>query len=230
MPAGAVALVAVIGAGLAIALGASGSSTIVTTTTTTTPGVTSSTATTASTTTTPPATTSMSSATPPTTTQIYSPANASGGLAVSVSRRANGSCFTTSNVTTRTDAYRCTVGNNLYDPCFSVNQSQVLCPLDGPWANHGLLMDVSSLPSTPGGSQDQGTNGQPWAIQLSGGTNCMSISGATSLIAGQRLGYDCTGGVGLYGNVQRSGPVWMIFVGTPHSSTLAPKPIMVAWF
>ena len=225
--AGAAALVAVIGAGVAIAVGASGSKTIVTTTTTTTPGANGSTATTS---TTPPATTSTSSTAPPTATRIYSPANASGGLAVPVSRKANGSCFTTSNVTTRTDAYRCTVGNELFDPCFSVSQSQVVCPFDGPWANSGLLINVSSLPSAAGGSQDQGTNGQPWAIQLAGGTNCLSISGATSLIAGQRLGYQCTGGVGLYGNVQRSGPAWMIFVGTPNSSTLAPRPIMVAWF
>ena len=220
--AGAAALVAVIIAGVAIALGASGSGPSPTTTPITTP----------TTTTTPPTTSSTTSTTStaqPTATQIYSPANASGGLAVSAPRSANGSCFGTSNVTTRTDAYRCMAGNEIYDPCFFVNQTQVLCPNDGPWTNRGLLLNVSTLPSAPS-SQGQGTGGQPWAVQLAGGTNCLSISGATNLIAGQRLGYQCSGGVGLYGNVQRSGSAWMIYVGTPHSATLALRPIAIAWF
>ena len=217
--AGAAALVAVIGVGVAIALGASGSGpATTTTTTTTTPRTTSSTSTSISTT----------STAQPTAKQIYSPANASGGLAVSA-RSEGGSCFGSSNVTTRTDAYRCMSGNQIYDPCFFVNQTQVLCPNSGPWTNRGLLLNVGTLPSAPG-TQDQGTNGQPWAIQLDTGTNCVAISGATDVIAGQRLGYDCSGGVGLYGNVQRSGPAWTIYVGTPHSATLSLRPIAVAWF
>jgi Protein kinase domain len=222
--AGAAALVAIIGVGVAIALGSSGSglTTTTTTTTTTTPTTTSTTSTSTS------SSTSSTVAAQPTATQIYSPANASGGLAVSA-RSAGGSCFGSSNVTTRTDAYRCMSGNDIYDPCFFVNQTQVLCPNGGPWTNRGLLLNVGTLPSTPA-TQDQGTKGQPWAIQLGSGTNCLAISGATNLIAGQRLGYECSGGVGLYGNVQRSGSAWMIFVGTPHSATLSLRPIAVAWF
>lgn len=155
--------------------------------------------------------------------------HASGGLAVANPKTGRGNCFTTSNVTTRSDAYRCTSGNNIYDPCFFVNQTQVLCPSDGPWAATGLLLNVHSLPST-GSVSDQGTHGQPWAIQLADGTRCLAVSGATNEIAGQRLGYFCKGGIGLYGNVQRSAPGWTIFVGSPHSTTLAMKPIGVAWF
>ena len=40
----------------------------------------------------------------------------------------------------------------------------------------------------------------------------------------------CPGGVGLYGNVNKSAPVWTIFTGMPHSATLAMKPIAIAWF
>ena len=221
--AGAAALVAVIGVGVAIALGASGSGPG-TTPPTTTPPTTSSTSISTSTS----STTSSTSTAQPTAKQIYSPANASGGLAVSA-RSAGGSCFGSSIVTTRTDAYRCMSGNQIYDPCFFVNQSQVLCPKSGPWTNRGLLLNVGTLPSTPG-TQDQGTKGQPWAIQLGSGSKCLAISGATDVIAGQRLGYDCSGGVGLYGNVQRSGLAWMIYAGTPHSATLSLRPIAVAWF
>jgi len=216
LAAGGAALAAVIGVGVALALSSGGSGPATTTTTVSTKGSTSS-------------STTSSATAQATATQIYSPANASGGLAVSNPKTASGSCFTTSNVTARNDAYRCMTGNNIVDPCFFVNQTQVLCPVDGPWANSGLLLNVGSLPSPPG-SQNQGTGGQPWAIQLPGGTNCLPISGATTVIAGQRLAYECNGGVGLYGSVQRSGSVWMIFVGTPHSTTLKMKPISVAWF
>ena len=157
----------------AIALGASGSGPATTSTTTSL-----STSTQSSTSTSTSTTSAATITAQPTSTQIYSPANASGGLAVSA-RSKPGSCFTTSNVTTRTDAYRCMSGNDIYDPCFFVNQTQVLCPSSGPWTNRGLLLNVGTLPSPPG-TADQGTKGQPWAIQLGRGTNCLEISGATT--------------------------------------------------
>jgi serine/threonine protein kinase len=214
--AGATALVAVIGAGVAIALGATGSGKTVTTTSTTTPTTTST-----STTVTPQ----------PTATKIFNPVNTSGALAVSVTKTQRGNCWTTSETAARTDAYRCMSGNNIYDPCFTaVQPGQALCPVDGPWSNSGVLLTHSGPVAGLTPNKDEGTRGPPWAIQLGDGTNCLAISGATSLIAGQRLGYGCSGGVGLYGEVQRKGSVWMIYVGTAHSATLAVKPIAVAWF
>ena len=52
---------------------------------------------------------------------------------------------------------------------------------------------------------------------------------AVPVIAGQPLRYECGGGVGLYGNVQRSS-VWTIYEGTAHNATLQPRPIAIAWF
>ncbi len=227
LAAGIAAAVLVIGAGVAIALGAvgSGTGTTVTSTTIVTPTRSSAVSTASSTT-----STTASTAAQPTATKIYSPVNADGGLAVSVTNTRKGSCFTTSDTAERPDAYRCTVGNNIYDPCFTVNATQALCPVNGPWANRGLLLNGAALPNGTTPNQDAGTKGPPWAIQLADGTNCLEISGATTVTAGQRLGYVCPGGVGLYGNAQRSSPAWMIYVGTAHSATLATKPIAVAWF
>jgi hypothetical protein len=120
-------------------------------------------------------------------------------------------------------------GNDIYDPCFTVNQTQVLCPTEGPWANKGVLVNVPALPAA-GGIKNQGTSGQPWAIQLADGAQCLPISGASNVIANQRLNFECTGGVGLYGNVQRSGSVWMIYVSAPQSGQIALRPIATAWF
>jgi hypothetical protein len=122
------------------------------------------------------------------------------------------------------------VGNNLFDPCFQVNSNQSLCPTAGPWANSGILLNNAALAAGTSPNQDLGTKGPPWALQLASGTKCLAISGATTLIAGQRLAYFCPGGVGLYGNVKRSGSAWMIYVGTSHSATLSLAPIAVAWF
>jgi hypothetical protein len=133
-------------------------------------------------------------------------------------------------VVSRNDAYRCTIANELYDPCFSTSASQVLCPTQGPWSNTGVLIDTpGGLPSTAG-IKDTGTSGQPWAIELADGTKCLPISGASNVIANQRLNFDCTGGVGLYGNVQRSSPTWEIYVGEPHSALLKRGPIAIAWY
>jgi hypothetical protein len=178
-------------------------------------------------------TTSTTPTTPrpaPTATQLFSPANAGGGLAVSVTKRASGACFTGSIVAMRSDAWRCTVGNVIFDPCISVNQDQVLCPSSGPWTNSGVLVSLpGGLPAALA-DQNQGTGGQPWAVQLASGAQCLAISGATTVISGQRLAYNCTNGLGLYGNVQRSGPAWMIFTGGAHSAQIKLQPIATAWF
>jgi serine/threonine protein kinase len=213
LAAGGAALVAVIGAGVAIALGSSGSGNTVTTTSTTTP------------------TTHPTTPTPqPTAVKIFNPVNTSGGLAVSVTTTQRGNCWTSSETAAREDAFRCMSGNNIMDPCFRTQDGQALCPVNGPWSNSGILLTHAG--PAPGliPNKDQGTRGPPWAIQLADGTNCLEISGATSVIAGQRLGYACPGGVGLYGNPQRANSAWKIYVGTTHSATLAVKPIAVAWF
>lgn len=176
------------------------------------------------------ASTTTAAAQTPTSVRIFSPVNASGGLAVSVTGRANGSCFTGSIVIVRPDAWRCSVGNNLYDPCFEVNQAQVLCPSSGPWTNTGKLVNVPSGLSDASGGKNQGTSGQPWAIELADGSRCLPISGASNVVAGQRLSFDCTGNLGLYGNIKRSSTTWMIYTGSPHSAQLALRPIGIVWY
>jgi len=219
LAAGAVVLVALIGVAVAVAAGGSGPGPTTPTSTPTSASV-------------PASTSSSTPTTPapkPTAAQIFVPVNADGGLAVAVTQHVSGSCFSTSNVILRSDAFRCMAGNDIYDPCFTVNQTQVLCPTEGPWANRGVLVNVPGLPST-GGIKNQGTTGQPWAIQLADGSQCLPISGASNVIANQRLNFECTGGVGLYGNVQRSGSVWMIYVSAPQSGQIALRPIATAWF
>jgi serine/threonine protein kinase len=218
LPAGGAAVVAVIAASVALAVGVGGTTSTSTSTSTTTP-VTS-----------PSTSTPTTPAVKPTARQIFSVVNAGGGLAVSVTRRTSGSCFTGSIAVARSDAWRCNVGNSILDPCFEVNQSQVLCPTAGPWANKGVLVNLPSGLPTGLANKDQGTSATPWAIELADGSQCLPITGASNVIAGQRLAYDCSDGQGLYGEVQRSGQVWMIYAGGLHSGQIALRPIAIAWF
>lgn len=231
---GLAGLVALLGVGVAVAFAAGAFKTNTTTTTETLAASTTTGALGNSASTSGSSSASSTASTPapapaPTAVRIFNPVNANGGLAVTATQRTSGSCFTSSIVAARSDAWRCNAGNNLLDPCFTVDQQHVFCPSPGPWANSGTLVSVPSLP-TGQANKDTGTSGQPWAIQLKDGSQCTEISGATNVIDGQRLGYGCSNQLGLYGNVQRSGTVWMIYTGQPHSAQLTQQPIAIAWY
>jgi hypothetical protein len=166
---------------------------------------------------------------PATATRLFSVESPSGGLTVGIQRRASGNCFTGSIDLERSDAWRCTVANNIYDPCFSLDQSHVVCPPDGPWGRTAVLVNLTAaLPAS--GNKDAEAKGTPWAIQLDDGARCLLLSGASNVIAGRRLNYNCTHGLGLYGDVNRSGSVWTIFGAGQHASSITPYAIALVWY
>jgi hypothetical protein len=83
----------------------------------------------------------------------------------------HGSCWTSSNAVSRSDAYRCMVGNNIYDPCFRLGSNRVGCPSDLA-ANRGVFIDVPNFPSNPAQTPSA------WAMELSNGLSCSVITGA----------------------------------------------------
>jgi hypothetical protein len=69
---------------------------------------------------------------------------------VEVGRAAPGSCRTTSLSTDRPDAFRCVVGNYIYDPCFAdetAPSSFVLGPLYWPTSKVLRITIINTLPS-----------------------------------------------------------------------------------
>jgi serine/threonine protein kinase len=221
-------LVAVVGGGVAAALVASSSSSTTSTETVfrhtkagnSTPASTST-----------PRTTSTTPAPSPTQVQIFNVLSPSGSLAVHVTNTVSGSCFTSSSAVARADAWRCTVGNNLVDPCFETGAEQVLCPIGGPFGGTGLLVNLPSNDlSNQVPNKDSGTKGLPWAIELDNGWKCLAFTGATNVIDGQRLGYGCSNGAGLYGNPHRSSSVWTIYGAGAHANTISSEPIKAVWF
>ena len=155
-----------------------------------------------------------------TSIHLYSPFNGGGAARiVRVAKAARGYCWTTSSTDSRSDAFRCFVGNFIHDPCFSnetVTTAYVLCPLYTPVSK--VLRIVLTKPLPGSGRAGDPTRYPPWALRLSNRVWCEILSGATGLIAGMRIIIGCRDGGTLLGNPQRSSSTWTIFY-TPKGAT-----------
>jgi hypothetical protein len=69
----------------------------------------------------------------------------------------------------------------------------------------------------------------PWALELANGERCTLLTGATAVLAGQRLNYGCESGGYVIGELQRDGLVWKasFLARDAHASDLLP--VAVVW-
>jgi hypothetical protein len=151
---------------------------------------------------------------------------------VRVARTTHGSCWTTSIADARTDAFRCMVGNDIYDPCFApaaAASTDVVCPLDVPGAPVLRIALTKPLP-LPGPSVNP-RHYPPWAVQLPGGRWCTLETGAAGIIAGLRVSYNCTGGGVLLGTIARSAGGWTLRYAASGRATSASRvSLRAAWW
>jgi hypothetical protein len=167
-----------------------------------------------------------------TAVHIYAPYSAEGKLTVPVTKTGAGSCFTGSIISQRSDAWRCSDGNELLDPCLAavLNAHSVVCPLEGPWSGQALELKLAKgLPSTGNTARPPLTD-PAWAIELVGGERCLFLAGTSSIVADLRQNYECPGNLGLYGNETRSTEPWTIFGRKGSTGQLTPEPIAAIWF
>lgn len=104
----------------------------------------------------------------------------------------------------RADAWRCIVGNEIYDPCFSTtpHATWVICGVQ-PGQPVGIKVTLKKPLPTHAAAKDQ----QPWVITLGDGTSCGFITGATFGIGDQRANYQCSQNNWLIG-LPTTGKVW----------------------
>jgi hypothetical protein len=145
---------------------------------------------------------------------VYRPFSASGRVLMSVKSTKSGYCWTSSETTPRRDAWRCLIGNFIYDPCFSSSAKMgvVLCPT-APWSNAGIDIRLTTgLPTSAANHGGLSLSNPPWALQLTGGRDCVFSGGATAAIGGRRLNYFCGGlsSAGLWGYPDRRVEPWTI--------------------
>jgi len=155
------------------------------------------------------------------------------GIGFAVTSQGSGKCFAESAASSaRPDAWRCSMGNAILDPCLQnvMGDPKLLaCPSD-PWsANVKLLTITEPLPSSARKSLSL-KDAMPWALELANGQRCTLFTGATAPIAGMRINYGCPGGFIAVGDIDRSQPLWRIFVQGEKSVALELTGIAVAWY
>ncbi|MBF0531023.1 MAG: hypothetical protein HQK55_17505 [Deltaproteobacteria bacterium] len=100
-----------------------------------------------------------------------------------------GDCWTSSASIDRADAWRCRVQNSIYDPCFIGRDGKtVVCDAEPPDEKDAFRLRLTApLPKSTGSKEPKGA----WLLQLTDGTMCRFVTGATGGINDQRMNYFC---------------------------------------
>ncbi|HYB44706.1 MAG TPA: hypothetical protein VEL75_23220 [Candidatus Methylomirabilis sp.] len=160
-----------------------------------------------------------------------------GGMSagVSVAERVSGECFASSIASAgRPDAWRCTAGNRILDPCFEGfegGQLRLACARS-PWSAEVTVLTPTAEPKRAEANTLSLASALPWALELSDGSRCTLLTGATSAAAGLRVNYGCEGG-GRYviGEPDRSAARWRVFSWSPAREIAARQvEVLVAWW
>jgi hypothetical protein len=137
---------------------------------------------------------------------------ASGGLqrGFTVLEKAKGSCWTRSLSTDRPDAWRCFQGNDIHDPCFAASGSTIVACAEDPFSKRVVLLRLSK-PLADGGNPTTKMlqpKGEPWGLLLMSGDRCIFATGATDVVAGERMNYACAKNGWVIGAPDRSTAIW----------------------
>ncbi|MBV8489370.1 MAG: hypothetical protein JO199_02480, partial [Candidatus Eremiobacteraeota bacterium] len=91
---------------------------------------------------------------------------------LTVTGKASGDCWTSSIASPRSDAFRCSAGNTIYDPCFVRDRNSVVCATDVFSSNGTQLELTKPLPAAA-------SPGPPraWAMLLQSGAKCNAGTG-----------------------------------------------------
>lgn len=160
-----------------------------------------------------------------------------GGLVsdLDVTAEVGGSCFAGSAASPeRPDAFRCTAGNAIHDPCFRNpmgDDGTLACATDPFTAKVVVLMLTEDLPSSGVAGDPDFGDVMPWALELENGGRCTMLTGATAPVAGMRINYGCTDGTHVVGPVDRTLPVWRVFHQAEGGGrSLDQVAVRIAWY
>jgi hypothetical protein len=118
----------------------------------------------------------------------------------------DGSCFTNSLSVPQPSAWRCTVGNEIFDPCLIAEDGQTLvCDAD-PTRSPGFVLNLTEPLPPPDITTDQSQPGQPWLFELASGAICTFSTGATAVVDDKRLNYFCSDDSQILGELQPGDP------------------------
>ena len=153
---------------------------------------------------------------------------------VQVAGRVSGTCFAASIADQgRPDAWRCESRNRIMDPCFQGTQGSrvILACLNDPWnLRLTVLTPDKELPRAQANKADL-HGALPWALELSNGTRCVFLTGATTAVAGMRANYGCVGGrMSIVGDIDRTLPLWRVLADDSVGVVLRLVGVRTAWY
>lgn len=143
----------------------------------------------------------------------------------------SGSCWTNSIAAPfRSDAWRCTVGNSISDPCFALPNSTgtLVCNVNPTVENSTstfVLQLTKPLPAAQVPPPGAAPSNWAWLVQLGDGTLCTPFTGTLPITAsGDAANYGCAPGplgndVMIFNGLNASTSVWTAEVGTIIQST-----------
>ena len=151
---------------------------------------------------------------------------------LTVGSTVSGSCWTGSIASSRSDAWRCMVGNDIIDPCYVSRLSgDHVAVCGGPFSSRVTIIKLTAPLSSSEANPPNGARGDPPAIELGDGARCEMLTGGTSEIDGMRLNYGCEGNAeSVYGDPIRSAPLWKVHVLTTGGSKMRLVNVRVAWY
>lgn len=144
-----------------------------------------------------------------------------------------GECFAASLASQgRPDAWRCSAGNLILDPCFESQPpgGALLACASAPWSPQVRLLKRSKPVPQDQANQGELSSAHPWALELADGAHCTYLTGATAALAGMRLNYGCPGSIDVYGDVDRTRPLWRVFERRANAPVARQVDVLVAWF
>jgi|GEM_PF-714853 len=171
---------------------------------------------------------------PSTDVRLYRPFEVVKGQVTPVPKKTlKGKCWTHSLTNHRSDAWRCMVGNQIFDPCFVktyVSRNKVICP-QTPWSSEAVWLKLeSNLLPEKNETLDMSTD-YPWAVELLNGVRCTRATGAMPSFHGQSIQYTCNNDTFLVGKLQRCSPIWKALTFSSLSDkTLKKVDVAVVWY
>jgi hypothetical protein len=148
-----------------------------------------------------------------------------------VTQRYTGRCLKKSiAVPERKDAWRCQASNLMLDPCFEDNDT--FACIISPWSHKTAILELSQPLEDKSLAQEiNTTSSQPWGLELANGQRCTFLTGASIVIAHQRVNYSCENyNYSILGNVDRSASVWWVNVYNFSHNMIDKLAITAVWF
>ena len=103
-----------------------------------------------------------------------------------------GHCWTDSAAVDRLGAWRCMVGNSIYDPCFTNPELKdaVICDTDPARDKPGFVLKLTKPLPEP--TSQRLPDPLPWLLKLADGSICEVSTGTIASVNGQDVPYECS--------------------------------------